>query len=103
MRLGVTTSGDEAAELLALALADDREGEAAAAAASSAELPLVLRRVCMITVLYIDSDFRLDNLGVNLLIAVSKVSPRYMEKRTRSVPVSLPVFRDGNDYLIQND
>ena len=102
MRLGVTTSGDETAELLALALADDREGEAAAAAASSAELPLVLRRVCMIAVLYIDSDFRLDNLGVNLLIAVSK-SIRDMVKRTRSVPVSLPVFRDGNDYLIKND
>jgi len=102
VRLGVTTSGDDTAELLALALADDREGEAAAAAASSAELPLVLRRVCMITVLYIDSDFRLDNLGVNLLIAVSK-SIRDMVKRTRSVPVSLPVFRDGNDDLIKND
>jgi len=82
VRLGVTTSGDETAELLALALADDREGEAAAAAASSAELPLVLRRVCMIIVLYIDSDFRLDNLGVNLLIAVSK-SLRDIWKRER--------------------
>ena len=65
VRLGVTTcpSGDETAELLALA--DDREGEAAAAAAaSSTELPLVLRRVCMITVLLSSStsDFRLPKL-----------------------------------------